>query len=43
MHTTDRFEAMVCNEPMPAREVLQKASQIIQARYARLSEPFTSL
>lgn len=42
MHTTDRFEAMVCNEPMTAREVLQKASQIIQARYARLSEPFTS-
>ncbi|RUO26000.1 hypothetical protein CWE09_04545 [Aliidiomarina minuta] len=42
MHTTNDREAYVCNEPMTAREVLQKASEIIAQRYARQSEPFTS-
>lgn len=42
MHTTNDTEGYVCHEPMTAREVLQKASEIIAQRYARQSEPFTS-
>ena len=42
MHTTNDKKVYVCNEPMTAREVLQKASEIIAQRYARQSEPFTS-
>lgn len=42
MHTINDKKVYVCNEPMTAREVLQKASEIIAQRYARQSEPFTS-
>lgn len=41
MHTPDN-DTYICHEPMTAREVLQKASEIITQRYARQSEPFTS-
>lgn len=36
MHTTNDNEGYVCHEPMTAREVLQKASEIIAQRYARV-------
>lgn len=42
MQPAEQENDYVCQEPMTAREVLQKASEIIAQRYARQSDAFTT-